>query len=82
MTDRFVTARNTVSGKVGVVPAGYLDHPHFKNQYVPVEDGAKDFVPSLYTPKTADEFDTAHQPAEIEDTPDEEYFDDEAEDEE
>jgi len=62
MTDKFVSARNTVSGVVGRVPATYLTHPHFKNQYVLVDSEAKNFVPALYTPKTVDEFTKAHEP--------------------
>ena len=56
MTNKFVTARNTVSGVVGPVPASYLTHPVFSKQLVQVDEDAKDFVPELYTPKTADEF--------------------------
>ncbi len=60
MTNKFVTALNTVSGVVGLVPAGYLTHPVFGQQLVAVDQDAKDFVPELYTPKTADEFEQSH----------------------
>lgn len=59
MTNKFVTARNTVSGVVGPVPASYLDHPVFSKQLVLVDEDAKDFAPELYMPKTADEFMTS-----------------------
>jgi len=57
--NNFVLARNTVSGVVGLVPASYLDHPVFKEHLVAVDEGAKDFVPALYQPKTAEEFKAA-----------------------
>lgn len=56
MTESFVTALNTVSGKVGPVPVEYLEHPHFKDQLVLVEDGQKPYASGLYRPKTADEY--------------------------
>lgn len=56
MTDKFVVARNTVSGLVGTVPASYLDHPVFKDQLVLVEENAKNYVPEMYKPKTAETF--------------------------
>lgn len=59
MTDKFVVARNTVSGVVGPVPASYLTHPHFGKNLVLAEDGAKDFVPELYKVKDAEEFTAA-----------------------
>lgn len=56
MTERFVTALNTVSGMVGLVPADYLEHPHFKDQLVLVEADQKPYAEGLYQPKTADEY--------------------------
>lgn len=55
MTDKFVVARNTVSGLIGTVPAAYLDHPVFKDQLVLVDSDAKNYVPEMYKPKTADQ---------------------------
>ena len=56
MSEKFVKALNTVSGKIGSVPVSYLDHPHFKNQLVLVEEGAKSYATALYKPKTSEEF--------------------------
>lgn len=58
MTSKTVLTRNTISGKVGSVPASYLTHPVFKDQFVVVEEGAKDYIPELYASKTADEFES------------------------
>lgn len=56
MTDKFVTALNTVSGAVGEVPVGYLSHPVFKDQLVVVDSGAKSYLPEMYKSKSAEEF--------------------------
>lgn len=60
MTDKFVTALNTISGQVGLVPADYLTHPFFKDQLVEVDADQKSYDPALYSPKTADEYRTAN----------------------
>lgn len=51
-----ISARNTLTGKVGLVPRGYLTHPVLGLTLVPVEEGAKDYDPKFYVPKTRDEF--------------------------
>jgi hypothetical protein len=63
MTNKFVTARNTASGAIGVVPRGYLTHPVLGANLVEVEAGAKAYVPELYKPTTADGFEEARPKA-------------------
>lgn len=63
MTNKFVTARNTVSGAIGVVPRSYLTHPVLGANLVEVDAEAKAYVPDLYKPKTADEFKKAEPKA-------------------
>ena len=56
MSEKFVTALNTVSGVVGQVPVDYLTHPHFKDYLVAVKDDAKSYEPTLFQSTTAEEF--------------------------
>ena len=65
MTERFVTALNTVSGQVGLVPEDYLTHPHFKDQLVLVDEDQKPYADELYKSKTADEFVDAKRGAKV-----------------
>lgn len=51
-----VFARNTRTGKVVKVPEHYLDHPVLGESFVAVDAKAKDYLPELYLPKTAEEF--------------------------
>lgn len=55
-----VTALNTVSGKVGVVPETYLTHPVLGKTLVEVEEGTKSYEPSLY--RTTDKDGDAAKP--------------------
>lgn len=48
-----VTALNTISGQVGLVPASYLDSPAFKDQLVEVPEGTKSYDPKFYKPTDA-----------------------------
>lgn len=54
--DKLVWARNTDTGKVTRVPAHYLDHPVIGRHYVPAQKGDKDYLPEMYSPKSAEEF--------------------------
>lgn len=56
----FITTRNTISGIVGTVPAHYLTMSPFKDYLVAESEGAKDFTPEMYKPKTVGEFVEAH----------------------
>lgn len=50
-----VLALHTVSGQVADVSPKMLEHPHFKNYLVPVEDGRKPFNADLYKGGTVEE---------------------------
>lgn len=52
----FVTARNTITGKVVKIPEHYLGHPVLGKNFVPADRGDKDYEPELYAPKSAHEF--------------------------
>lgn len=52
----FVIARNTTTGKVVKVPEHYLTHPVFGKSFVAADAKDKDYLPELYSPKTAEEF--------------------------
>lgn len=45
-----VPTLDTISGKVGLVPAVYLTIAPFKDHLVEVEPGEKDRTPALYKP--------------------------------
>jgi len=50
-----VLALHTVSGQVADVSPKMLEHPHFKNYLVPVEEGRKPFHPDMYKGGTVEE---------------------------
>lgn len=50
-----VLALHTVSGQVTDVSPKMLEHPHFKNYLVPVEEGRKPFHPDMYKGGTVEE---------------------------
>ncbi|HMA77829.1 MAG TPA: hypothetical protein VKP88_01660 [Candidatus Paceibacterota bacterium] len=50
-----VLALHTVSGQVADVPPKMLEHPHFKQYLVPVEEGRKSFHPDMYQGGTVEE---------------------------
>lgn len=49
-----VSALNTVSGRVGRVPATYLTSPAFSKVLVEVPEGTKDYDPLFWKPTDAD----------------------------
>lgn len=49
-----VHALNTVSGKVSVIPATFLDHPVFGKTLVEVPEGTKSYDPEFYKPTDAE----------------------------
>lgn len=53
-----VLARDTISGKVGMVPEIYLSLPGFADHLVAVDEGAKDFVPGMFKPEQVKERET------------------------
>lgn len=55
MTSKTVFTLNTLSGRVGVVPAIYLDDPQFGAYLVKVPEGTKDYDPEFFKPGTASE---------------------------
>jgi len=55
MSDK-IWARNTVTGKVVQIPARHLGHPVLGRNYVEADRKDKDYLPELYSPKSADEF--------------------------
>lgn len=79
MTTTFVTALNTISGRIAQVPESYLRHPVLKQHLVEVDDSRKPYDPNFYTPKTADAYRELHtREAEVEesDEPIADYLDD------
>lgn len=50
-----ITALNTVSGVVGVVPASYLKLPVLRDTLVEVPEGTKSYDPKFFKPTTAAE---------------------------
>lgn len=50
-----VLALHTVSGQVTDVSPKMLEHPHFKNYLVPVEEGQKPFNADMYKGGTVEE---------------------------
>jgi len=51
-----VFALNTASGKVGEIPAVYLELPGLKEYLVEVPAGTKSYEPSKFQPQTAKEY--------------------------
>lgn len=76
----FVLARNTQTGLIGKVSERVIGHPVLGKDYVLVDENAKDYVPELYKPQSADEF-TLNHPPRIEENDEDEDFDDEDGDE-
>lgn len=70
----FVLARNTETGLIGKVSARIIGHPVLGKNYVLADENAKDYLPELYKPQTAEEFTLNHPPREENDEDD---FDDE-----
>jgi hypothetical protein len=52
----FAWARNTTTGKVVRVPEHYLGHPVLGKDFVPAQKGDKDYLPELFKPQTAYDF--------------------------
>lgn len=50
-----VLALHTVSGQVADVSPKMLEHPHFKNFLVPVEEGRKPYLPGMFKGGTVEE---------------------------
>lgn len=55
VSDMSILALNTLSGKTAVVSEREFKHPVLGKNLVEVDE-AKDYVPELYKPKTAAEF--------------------------
>ena len=56
-----ITALNTASGQVGIVPAVYLEIPGLKEYLVEVPDDTKSYDPEKYRPVTAEEYIASHK---------------------
>lgn len=50
-----VLALHTVSGQIADVSPKMLQHPHFKNYLIAVEDGRKPYAPEMYKGGTVEE---------------------------
>jgi hypothetical protein len=50
-----VLALHTVSGQIADVSPKMMQHPHFKNYLIPVEDGRKPYAPKMYKGGTVEE---------------------------
>ena len=50
-----VLALHTVSGQIADVSPKMLQHPHFKNYLIPVEDGRKPYAPEMFKSGTVEE---------------------------
>lgn len=50
MANKQISALNTISGRVGRVPVGYLKDPQFGEYLVEVPEGTKDFDPIFWKP--------------------------------
>ena len=53
MASQFITALDTVSGKVGQVPRSYLDHPVLGKNLEEVKPDSKDRNEDLHKPRAA-----------------------------
>lgn len=65
MAKEYVTARNTLTGKVGRVRPDVLSHPVFGKSLVEVPAGSKSYVSELYKPRTVEEFKVDHPEKEV-----------------
>jgi hypothetical protein len=53
---KMITALDTISGQVGIVPERYLTLPGLGDHLVRVDDGTKSYEPELYKATDADEY--------------------------
>lgn len=51
-----IEATHTLTGKIVTIPAHYLTHPTFSKVYVVADERLKPYEPTLYRPKSAEEF--------------------------
>lgn len=53
---KFVTALDTISGKVGEVPENYIGHPILGVNLVEVDPGTKDRAPEKHKAQNAEDY--------------------------